>query len=71
MANSGPNTNGSQFFLVYQDSALPPSYTVFGHVDAASLQVLTGIAANGSDNSNGQGDGKPNAEVRIESYSMG
>lgn len=32
MANSGPNTNGSQFFLVTQDTELPPSYTVFGKV---------------------------------------
>ncbi len=35
MANSGPNTNGSQFFLVYADSPLPPSYTVFGQLDQA------------------------------------
>ena len=33
MANSGPGTNGSQFFLVYKDSALPPTYTVFGTID--------------------------------------
>lgn len=34
MANSGPNTNGSQFFIVtaYPSVALPPNYTVFGHV---------------------------------------
>ena len=30
MANAGPNTNGSQFFIVYEDTELPPSYTVFG-----------------------------------------
>ena len=30
MANAGPNTNGSQFFIVYGDSPLPPAYTVFG-----------------------------------------
>ena len=71
MANAGPNTNGSQFFFVYQDSNLPPDYTVFGHVDADSLKVLTGIAANGHDGSNPAGGGKPNAEVRIEGYSMG
>ena len=34
MANSGPNTNGSQFFIVTASPsvALPPLYTVFGHV---------------------------------------
>ena len=31
MANAGPDTNGSQFFLVYKDSRLRPDYTVFGH----------------------------------------
>ena len=71
MANAGPNTNGSQFFLVYQDSDLPAKYTVFGHLDPESLKVITGIAANGSDNSRAQGDGRPNEEVRIQSYSMG
>ena len=32
MANSGPNTNGSQFFIMTSDAGLPPSYTVFGKV---------------------------------------
>jgi peptidyl-prolyl cis-trans isomerase B (cyclophilin B) len=62
MANSGPNTNGSQFFLVYKDSPLPASYTPFGTI-TGGLDVLNAIAAKGSDNSNGQGDGKPIAPV--------
>ena len=46
MANAGPDTNGSQFFLVYADSFLPPDYTVFGSI-TGGLDVITGIAAQG------------------------
>ncbi|WP_042421865.1 peptidylprolyl isomerase [Streptacidiphilus anmyonensis] len=58
MANSGANTNGSQFFLVYKDSPLPANYTPFGTI-TGGLDVLNAIAAKGSDSSNGAGDGKP------------
>jgi peptidyl-prolyl cis-trans isomerase B (cyclophilin B) len=47
MANAGPDTNGSQFFLVQSDSALRPLYTVFGTVDEAGLATLDRIAAGG------------------------
>src|SRR3954468_5895934 len=47
MANAGPDTNGSQFFLVYADSALRPNYTIFGHVEPAGLRTLDTIAAGG------------------------
>lgn len=67
MANAGPDTNGSQFFLVYADSPLPYNYTIFGHMSGAGLAVVKQIAKHGSDNSNGQGDGKPNESVTIES----
>ena len=65
MANAGPNTNGSQFFLVYEDSPLPPSYTPFGTI-VSGFDVLEKIAAAGSDGSNGAGDGKPNLPVQIK-----
>ena len=58
MANSGPNTNGSQFFIVYLDSPLPPNYTPFGTV-TSGLDSLKKVAAAGTDNHNGQGDGAP------------
>jgi peptidyl-prolyl cis-trans isomerase B (cyclophilin B) len=71
MANAGPNTNGSQFFIVYEDSSLLPNYTVFGHLDAASLAVIERIAANGQDGSNSDGTGKPNNAAEIEQVSQG
>ncbi|MGW2519885.1 peptidylprolyl isomerase [Streptomyces sp. NPDC001617] len=64
MANTGQkHTGGSQFFLVYQDSQLPASYTPFGTVSASGMKVLKKIAAAGE--STGQGDGAPNATVVI------
>jgi peptidyl-prolyl cis-trans isomerase B (cyclophilin B) len=47
MANAGPDTNGSQFFVVYGDSALRPNYTVFGTVGAEGLKTLDKVAAGG------------------------
>jgi peptidyl-prolyl cis-trans isomerase B (cyclophilin B) len=67
MANAGPGTNGSQFFIVYSDSMLPPQYTIFGTVDGNSLGTLDKIAELGQDDSNGPGDGKPKQPVTIQS----
>jgi peptidyl-prolyl cis-trans isomerase B (cyclophilin B) len=47
MANAGPDTNGSQFFLVYGDSALRPNYTIFGSVTPRGLTTLDRVAAGG------------------------
>lgn len=65
MANSGKNTNGSQFFLVYADSELPPAYTVFGKMDLDSIAVVGRIAAEGQDGRNSDGSGKPNNFAHI------
>ena len=65
MANAGPNTNGSQFFLVYADTSLPPSYTVFGKMDPAGRRVVARIAAAGT--ADGGPDGAPKQAVRITS----
>ena len=67
MANAGPDTNGSQFFLVYADSTLPPSYTVFGTI-TGGLDVLTGIAAKGT--STGGKDGAPAEPVMISTITI-
>jgi peptidyl-prolyl cis-trans isomerase B (cyclophilin B) len=69
MANAGPNTNGSQFFLVYKDTQLPPNYTPFGTI-TSGLDVLNKVAAKGSDNSNNPGDGKPNLPVKISGVTV-
>ena len=67
MANAGPNTNGSQFFLVYRDTTLAPSYTPFGRI-VGGLNVVQKVAAAGT--SNGSGDGSPKEKVVIESVTI-
>jgi peptidyl-prolyl cis-trans isomerase B (cyclophilin B) len=69
MANAGPDTNGSQFFLVYEDSPLPPSYTVFGTMDEAGLAVVAAIGAAGV--AGGGADGAPADDVTIDSVTLG
>ena len=65
MANAGPDTNGSQFFLVYKDSKLPPNYTVFGTIDSTGLATLDKIAKDGV--AGGAQDGKPATAVTVKS----
>ena len=69
MANAGPNTNGSQFFLVYKNSTLPPSYTPFGKI-VSGLNIIQQVAKAGSDNANGAGDGHPKLKVQIDSVTI-
>jgi peptidyl-prolyl cis-trans isomerase B (cyclophilin B) len=79
MANTGqPNSGGSQFFLVYDETDLPPDYTVFGTVGAAGLTTLDKIAAGGiTPGTNPQTqqpdptDGKPKLPVTITSAVVG
>jgi peptidyl-prolyl cis-trans isomerase B (cyclophilin B) len=68
MANSGANTNGSQFFIVYGDaSALGPQYTAFGTVDAAGIKLIDKVAQAGVSPVNGPTDGSPITPVEIKS----
>ena len=70
MANTGqPNSNGSQFFLVYKNTPLPASYTPFGTI-TQGLPVIDAIAKAGSDNSNGSGDGHPKENVVINTVTI-
>jgi peptidyl-prolyl cis-trans isomerase B (cyclophilin B) len=70
MANAGPNTNGSQFFMVYGNAQLPPNYTVFGSIGADGLQVLDGVARAGLENP-ASGDGAPRNPVTIQAATLG
>ena len=70
MANAGPDTNGSQFFIVYADSDLPAKYTVFGTIDEAGLKAVQKVAADGNDGSLGQYGGAPNTPVDISSVEI-
>ena len=69
MANTGqPGSNGSQFFLVYKDSQLPPQYTAFGTIDETGLATLDKIAAAGV--AGGGEDGKPAVDVRVKTIAL-
>lgn len=67
MANAGPGTSGSQFFLVYEDTTLPSAYTVFGTV-TEGLDIIQEIASVGTED--GAQDGRPRQPVVIEQASI-
>jgi cyclophilin family peptidyl-prolyl cis-trans isomerase len=62
MANRGPNTNTSQFFIVLRDVALPKKYTIFGKV-SKGMEVVDSIAAVEIIPQMGPTDGKPKVDV--------
>ena len=72
MANSGPNTNGSQFFLVYKNTpGLQPNYTPFGTI-VSGLKIVQNVAKAGSDNAFAAqgGGGHPKEKVVIKSVTI-
>jgi peptidyl-prolyl cis-trans isomerase B (cyclophilin B) len=71
MATTGaPNSNGSQFFLVYQNSTLPPSYTPFGTI-VSGLNILQTVGSRGFGAPlSPYGGGAPKDKVDIESVSI-
>jgi cyclophilin family peptidyl-prolyl cis-trans isomerase len=70
MANSGPNTNGSQFFIMTADVPLPPSYTVFGKVEVGQA-VATKISEVKTDGSaQAGGHDRPMDDVIINSIEL-
>jgi peptidyl-prolyl cis-trans isomerase B (cyclophilin B) len=71
MANSGANTNGSQFFFITKDSSssLGKNYTVIGHV-TGGLDILQKVAAGGDDGSNQAGGGRPNVDLIFKTVTV-
>jgi peptidyl-prolyl cis-trans isomerase B (cyclophilin B) len=68
IANSGTaNSNGSQFFIVYEDTTLPPNYTIFGRV-SKGLEIVKMVAKAGV--KDGSGDGTPKQPIAIERASI-
>jgi peptidyl-prolyl cis-trans isomerase B (cyclophilin B) len=64
MANSGPNTNSSQFFIAYKDSPIGPNYSIWGQI-ISGMEVLRYIASKGA--INGFADGMPAVTLSINS----
>jgi peptidyl-prolyl cis-trans isomerase B (cyclophilin B) len=69
MANAGPGTNGSEFYLVYDDSELAPVYTVFGTIDDTGLTTIDNIVKGGV--AGGGDDGTPAVAVTINTVRVG
>ncbi|MGH3728427.1 MAG: peptidylprolyl isomerase [Micromonosporaceae bacterium] len=71
MANSGPDTNGSQFFIIYKDTQLDANYTLVGEV-TAGLDIVEKVAKAGHDGSMDQsaGGGKPKKPVDIKTATV-
>lgn len=64
MANAGPNTNGSQFFIMHVDYPLPPNYTIFGQV-AEGQEVVTAIAESPTDSND-----RPSSSITMEKVTV-
>jgi peptidyl-prolyl cis-trans isomerase B (cyclophilin B) len=72
MANSGPNTNGSQFFIVFADTLLPADYTIFGNV-VSGLDIAKNVGKAGDDGAFAQqaGGGHPKKKITFNSVTVG
>ena len=69
MANSGPNTNGSQFFIMHQDYQLPPNYVIFGSV-VRGLEVVDALATTETTMGGDGAMSKPLAPLRIQKVTI-
>jgi peptidyl-prolyl cis-trans isomerase B (cyclophilin B) len=64
-----PASTGSQFFIVYGDTQLPPDYTVLGTV-TKGMEFVDQVAKAGTDNANQPGDGHPKKEIGIKTLTL-
>jgi cyclophilin family peptidyl-prolyl cis-trans isomerase len=64
MANAGPNTNGSQFFIMHADYSLPPSYTIFGKLTSGE-EIVDTIASTPRDSND-----RPRSQVSMTSVTI-
>jgi len=69
MANSGPNTNGSQFFIIHEDYDLPNQYVIFGHV-SGGMDNIDKIAGAEVTMSGSMEKSKPLSPVKIDSMEI-
>jgi peptidyl-prolyl cis-trans isomerase B (cyclophilin B) len=67
MHNSGQDSNGSQFFIFYADSSLPPNYTIWGKV-TKGLEIIQMVAKSGV--LDGKKDGSPKQKIGIEKVNV-
>ena len=65
MANAGPNTNGSQFFICHADASLPKNYTIFGQV-SSGLETVDAIADVPTKAGNGGEKSSPTEKITME-----
>ncbi len=71
MANAGPDTNGSQFFIMHQDYPLPSNYTIFGRIDSVDTDSLATLDKIANVKTGGAGEGStPQEKVTLESVEI-
>lgn len=72
MANTGqPDSGGSQFFMVFGDTQLPPQYTVFGTLDPSAVKTLTAVGKAGVVSAGPDGTGEPKKKVQFTNITVG
>ncbi|MBA9003912.1 protein kinase domain-containing protein [Thermomonospora cellulosilytica] len=68
--SSEPDSNGSQFFIVYGDAQIPPDYTIVGRV-TSGMEVVDRVAQGGVEPGQFEGDGVPKTPITIQRFRTG